>query len=234
MGTDKVNVRGIIESSSRKTSVVDLQKRGIHRVRLIDEKQIHDMIGTAVERIIAGHAHLLSARERERIIKESRTELSRLVTERETERAEIDRLRAELAEAAETKQKADALAAAQTAKLKALGAEVASLQAQLAEARAGRDGELLRRLEALEGRLGGSAELRGLRDALAGIGRKIETIRTKVSPDDMTYRPGQVTLGELINEKVESNIDSVGVAKQSGRGVDEAMKKLRGLRARSA
>ena len=251
MGTDKVNVRGIIEGSSRKTSVSDLQKRGIHRVRLIDEKQIHDLIGQAVERIIAGHAHLLSARERAKIIKESRTELSRLVQGREAERAEIERLRADLAAATATKQEADTLLASQMAKLQELRdeaaglrkqktaaeAKAAELQAQLAEARSGRDGELLRRLESLESRLKGgtgSEDMRGLRDALAGIGRKIETIRTKVSPDDVTYRPGQVTLDELMNEKVESNIDSVGVTKQPGQSVDEAMKRLRGLRARSA
>lgn len=265
MGTDKVNVRGIIECSSRKTSVSDLQKRGIQRVRLIDEKQIHDLIGQAVERIIAGHAHLLSAKERARIVKRSRAELSRLVQEREAEKAEIVRLRGDLAQAADTKIKSDALLAAQMRKLEelrgessarraeaealcgesvarraemdALRDEVTSLKAQLAEARAGRDGELLRRLEALESRLQGGAgtdELRGLRDALTGIGKKIETIRTKVSPDDVTYRPGKVTLGEIINEKVESNIDSVGVKKQSGLSVDDAMKKLRGLRARSA
>jgi hypothetical protein len=246
MGSNDLNLRDIIDGASRRTTLSDLQRRGINRVRLIDEKQIHELIGQAVGRIVADRAHLLSDRERRKITEAARRELGRLVKEQEDlkERAErSSRDQAGLAAEVENLQKQLAVTrdlAEQEARAK-YAPLLEKLQAELAEARAAREAgavalqqEIARRLDAVERRLEerrGGADLDGLRASLGGIARKLDTIRARVSPDDVTYRPGQVTLGDLMDRKVESNIDAIGVARAAPGGVDEAMKRLRGLRA---
>lgn len=245
MGTDDLNVRGIIEGSSRRTTVSDLQRRGINRVRLIDEKQIHELILRAVQGIVAGQAHLLTEKERDKLVKAARVELGRLVKEQEelkdrAEQAAQDRAGLEAEVTNLQRQLLVTRDLAQQEAHQKYAHLIEALKKELAESRAQRDHnhvalqqEIARRLDAVEARLNGprpSGDLDGLKESLGGIARKLDSIRAKVSPNDVNYRPGSVTLGDLMDQKVESNIDAIGVDRKTNRGIDEAMKRLRGLR----
>ena len=47
------DVRRAIEQSSSKSTLQELAKRGIHRVKVLDESMINKLIGEAVERIVS-------------------------------------------------------------------------------------------------------------------------------------------------------------------------------------
>lgn len=93
--------------------------------------------------------------------------------------------------------------------------------------------------------MGRLKEILGTRDAaLAGeierafsksmntMGKKLESIRVKVAGGtDVEFRPGEATLASIINEKVESNLGVVGVKSASGSQVDDAVGRLRKMRA---
>ncbi len=75
------DVRKAIEQSSTKSTLQDLAKRGIHRVKVLDEKRINELIGEAVERIVSTKTNLLSPEDRSKLIDASRKELDRLMAE---------------------------------------------------------------------------------------------------------------------------------------------------------
>ena len=263
MGKDKLDVRGIIEGSSRQTTVSALQRRGINRVRLIDERQIHGMITQAVQRIVVDKAHLMTEREREKVYRAARRELGRLIQEQTEIQAhsaraikdqvaleqELGNLRQQLkltrdVAEADARKKVNDLISAQSTQIKDLMSRVTALKGNLEEARAQRasgqqnlNDEISKRLDALDRRIGDNKkptdDMDILRKSLGGIARKIDSIKVKVSGEDVTYRPGELTLGKLINEEVENNMDSIGIKNQAGSSVDDALKRLRGLRKKS-
>jgi len=75
------DVRRAIEQSSSKSTLQELAKKGIHRVKVLDESMINKLIGDAVERIISTKTNLLSADDRQKLITASRQELDRLMKE---------------------------------------------------------------------------------------------------------------------------------------------------------
>jgi hypothetical protein len=78
------DVRRAIEQSSSKSTLQELAKKGIHRVKVLDESMINKLIGDAVERIISTKTNLLSADDRQKLIEASRKELDRLMKEHQT------------------------------------------------------------------------------------------------------------------------------------------------------
>jgi hypothetical protein len=75
------DVRRAIEQSSSKSTLQELAKRGIHRVKVLDEQMINKLIGDAVERIVSTKTNLLSGEDRQKLIQASRQELDRLMKE---------------------------------------------------------------------------------------------------------------------------------------------------------
>ena len=75
------DVRRAIEQSSSKSTLQELAKKGIHRVKVLDESMINKLIGDAVERIISTKTNLLSGEDRQKLIEASRKELDRLMKE---------------------------------------------------------------------------------------------------------------------------------------------------------
>ncbi len=73
------DVRRAIEQSSSKSTLQELAKKGIHRVKVLDESMINKLIGDAVERIISTKTNLLSTDDRQKLIQASRAELDRLM-----------------------------------------------------------------------------------------------------------------------------------------------------------
>jgi len=78
------DVRRAIEQSSSKSTLQELAKKGIHRVKVLDESMINKLIGDAVERIISTKTNLLSSDDRQKLIEASRKELDRLMKEHQT------------------------------------------------------------------------------------------------------------------------------------------------------
>jgi hypothetical protein len=73
------DVRKAIEQSSSKSTLQELAKKGIHRVKVLDERAINTLIGEAVERILSTKTNLLSSDDRQKLIEASRKELDRLM-----------------------------------------------------------------------------------------------------------------------------------------------------------
>ena len=78
------DVRRAIEQSSSKSTLQELAKKGIHRVKVLDESMINKLIGDAVERIISTKTNLLSSDDRQKLIQASRQELDRLMKEHQS------------------------------------------------------------------------------------------------------------------------------------------------------
>lgn len=78
------DVRRAIEQSSSKSTLQELAKKGIHRVKVLDESMINKLIGDAVERIISTKTNLLSSDDRQKLIEASRKELDRLMKEHQS------------------------------------------------------------------------------------------------------------------------------------------------------
>ena len=101
------DVRRAIEQSSSKSTLQELAKKGIHRVKVLDESMINKLIGDAVERIISTKTNLLSGEDREKLIKASRQELDRLMKEHQNskDKAELaEQSQAQLASSVENLQ----------------------------------------------------------------------------------------------------------------------------------
>jgi hypothetical protein len=84
------DVRRAIEQSSSKSTLQELAKKGIHRVKVLDESMINKLIGDAVERIISTKTNLLSTDDRQKLIDASRKELDRLMKEHQTTKDKAD------------------------------------------------------------------------------------------------------------------------------------------------
>jgi hypothetical protein len=103
------DVRRAIEQSSSKSTLQELAKKGIHRVKVLDESMINKLIGDAVERIISTKTNLLSSDDRAKLIDASRKELDRLMKEHQStkDQAELaQQSQASLASTVETLQNA--------------------------------------------------------------------------------------------------------------------------------
>jgi hypothetical protein len=103
------DVRRAIEQSSSKSTLQELAKKGIHRVKVLDESMINKLIGDAVERIISTKTNLLSSDDRQKLIEASRKELDRLMKEHQStkDKAELaEQSQAQLASTVETLQNA--------------------------------------------------------------------------------------------------------------------------------
>lgn len=84
------DVRRAIEQSSSKSTLQELAKKGIHRVKVLDESMINKLIGEAVERIVSTKTNLLSTDDRQKIIEASRKELDRLMREHQSTKDQAD------------------------------------------------------------------------------------------------------------------------------------------------
>jgi myosin heavy subunit len=76
-----LDLRKFLDKSTSKTSLSDLQKKGVSSVKVLDERTLHRLIQEAVTRIIAGRPELLTEAERQKIYDDSRKELDRLIRE---------------------------------------------------------------------------------------------------------------------------------------------------------
>lgn len=79
--TNPLNVKRFLEQSTAKTTVDDLQKRGIRNVRVLDQRTLQKLIEDSVTKVLAGRAGLLTEEQKKQILADSRRELNRLMQE---------------------------------------------------------------------------------------------------------------------------------------------------------
>lgn len=75
------DVRKVIDQSASKTTLQDLARKGIHRVKVLDEAMINKLIREAVEHTLVSKTAFMSDEDREKVVKASRAELDKLVKE---------------------------------------------------------------------------------------------------------------------------------------------------------
>lgn len=95
-GENPLDLKKFLERSTAKTSLTDLQKKGVQNVRVLDQKTLERLMADAVQKVLSGRAGLLTDADREKIFQESRRELDRLVREyntmkKQNEAAAMDR-----------------------------------------------------------------------------------------------------------------------------------------------
>ncbi len=76
-----LDVKKVLEKSASKTTLQELAKKGIQRVKVLDEAAITRMINEAVERILANRTNLVSKEDRTKIVSATRKELDKLIKE---------------------------------------------------------------------------------------------------------------------------------------------------------
>lgn len=84
------DVKKALEQSTTRSSLQDLARRGVHRVRVLDEAQVSKLIGEAVDRIVSTKTNLLSPEDRAKLIDASRKELDRLMAEHQAMKDKTD------------------------------------------------------------------------------------------------------------------------------------------------
>ncbi len=74
------DVRKVIEQSASKSTLQELAKRGIHRVKVLDEQMINKLIKDAVAQVLVSKTNIVSDADREKIVA-ARQELDKLTKE---------------------------------------------------------------------------------------------------------------------------------------------------------
>jgi chromosome segregation ATPase len=92
--TEGLDIQKVIEQSATRTTLSDLARRGVQRVKVLDERAILNLIRQAVDKVLSARGGLLAEEERAKITTDSRRELDKLMRE-----AREMKSRAELLEA---------------------------------------------------------------------------------------------------------------------------------------
>lgn len=87
-----LDIQKVIEQSATRTTLSDLARKGIQRVKVLDERTIHELIRKAVETVVASRTSLLAEEERSKLFAESRAELDRLLREQREMRSRAELL----------------------------------------------------------------------------------------------------------------------------------------------
>ncbi len=89
-----LDIQKAIEQSATRTTLSDLARRGIQRVKVLDEKGIQNLIRQAVERVLSARSGLLAEEERAKLMSDSRKELDRLMREHNEAKSRAELLQA--------------------------------------------------------------------------------------------------------------------------------------------
>jgi regulator of replication initiation timing len=224
-------VRKIIESSTSKVSLRDLEKKGFRKVKVLRSNDIDELIRRAVTAVVAREPSD-EGRVSEELIQRSKEELKRLMAQTrqiEQERAELiaqnEALEARLREAARlqevVKELQRRLADEQEARKRAeaAGGEArVSAAARLEEAeRRAHDAELrARSADAARG------ELEQLQQKVAPMREEVDTLRARVKEVETEKRLVEQLEVPKLRERVAELEGELRVARQAGGGAGAA------------
>jgi hypothetical protein len=195
MADQPFDVRKAIEQSSSKSTLQELAKKGIHRVKVLDEHMINRLIGEAVERIISTKTNLLSSDDRQKLIEASRKELDRLMKEHQA-----------------TKDKAELMERSQGQ----LAGDVENLQEQLKQTRKIADDTAKQRYE--DGKNVMRAEIEDMKKKFSSIEEEAEKrLRKEI---DMEYK---LKMAEQMTAFERDKATYATKAAEDGRKQDEEL-----------
>jgi hypothetical protein len=196
------DVRRAIEQSSSKSTLQELAKKGIHRVKVLDESMINKLIGDAVERIISTKTNLLSGEDRQKLIDASRKELDRLMKEHQSSKD-----KAELAEQSQA----------------TLAATVENLQNQLKTAQRLAEDTAKQRYE--DGKNVMRAEVDDMKKKMSGMEAEIEKrVRREI---DLEYQAKMATERIVIEQmKTEQALKQTQMIEEMRKSDEELFKRM--------
>jgi chromosome segregation ATPase len=90
--SDAMDIQRVIDQSVQRTTLSDLARRGIQRVKVLDERAIQNLIRQAVDRVLSTRTSLMAEEERSRLMSDSRRELDRLLREHKEMRSRAELL----------------------------------------------------------------------------------------------------------------------------------------------
>ncbi len=190
-----LDIKRMIEQGTKRMTLRDLAEKGFENVKVLDERQVQQMVTQAVERVVTTQ----TAEEKAKVAAESRKELDRLIREHRAIRSRAELLEAdkhELVEQVENLQRQLQLKSdlEEETLHKKLEGGMASLHAQVEELRT-RTQEALREREDIRTRL---ADLQGTHDAalaeLEDLHKDAERLR---GDRDRVEKEGEGTLAKL-------------------------------------
>src|SRR5437773_9358012 len=82
--TPGFDARKAIEQSAAKSTLQELARRGIHRVKVLDDAMVQKLIKDAVTQVMVSKSSTMSDAEREKVVTASRQELDKLMKEFQT------------------------------------------------------------------------------------------------------------------------------------------------------
>ncbi len=90
---DTLDIQKVISTSTSSVSLDDLNKKGFKQVKVLNQAIITKLIGEAVDRVLSERSKEISKEERDKVIKEARTQFETLAKKRlEKERGRIEEL----------------------------------------------------------------------------------------------------------------------------------------------
>ncbi|MBI4601100.1 MAG: hypothetical protein HY721_03980 [Planctomycetes bacterium] len=253
---ETLDIQKVISTSTSNVSIDDLTRKGFKQVKVLNQALITKLIGEAVDRVLLDRSKAITRDERDKVIKEARTQFEDLAKQRlEKERsridelaaangalkAELETLRKRLAATVEVQAARDQ-ALARTAALETeLSGRKAELDRLAAEAHRAREAEkaleaLRARLEAVEAAASHrEAEASRLRSELGESQRHAGLLEGQLAARTEELEKGRAApASEAVMEKLLEKIgDKLGKAAQPA-DVSKIMLSLDGLSRRLA
>ena len=229
------DVKKAIDQSASKSTLQELAKKGIHRVKVLDEAMIQKLIRDAVENILSARGGSLSGAERDQVVKQSRQELDRLIKEfsstKETltaDKAALATRESELrAEFAQREREYNKRIQDELQK----NAEMSQRMASSLETSRTHEDELVKKMEVL------------FTKSLEGLNKKLTDLRLRSMAGGpmggggggyeggVELRPSQATIEGLFAQELESNVKAMekGEGKTAGK-LGSALDRLKNMR----
>ncbi|HEY3225835.1 MAG TPA: hypothetical protein VGK61_02425 [Planctomycetota bacterium] len=220
------DVRKAIDQSASKSTLQELAKKGIHRVKVLDEQMIQKLIRDAVENILSMRGGSLSTDEREKVVKQSRQELDRLVKEFSQDKATLSTRESDLrAEFAQREREYNKRIQDEIQK----NADMSQKMAASLETSRTHEDELVKKMEVL------------FTKSLEGLNKKLTDLRLRSLAggpmagggglEGVELRPSQATIESLFSQELESNVKAMEKSEgKVGGKLGSALDRLKNLR----
>jgi DNA mismatch repair ATPase MutL len=228
------DVKKAIDQSASKSTLQELAKKGIHRVKVLDEQMIQKLIRDAVENILGARGGSLSGAERDQVVKQSRQELDRLIKEFSSTKDTLTADKAALAQK-ESELRAE-FAQRERDYNKRIqdeiqkNAEMSQKMAASLESSRTHEDELVKKMEVL------------FTKSLEGLNKKLTDLRLRAMAggggggggsglEAVELRPSQATIESLFSQELESNVKAMEKSEgKAGGKLGSALDRLKNLR----
>lgn len=230
------DVKKAIDQSASKSTLQELAKKGIHRVKVLDEQMIQKLIRDAVENILGARGSSLSNTERDQVVKQSRMELDRLIKDFNTTKDHANTLAADKVVLATRESELRAEFAQRERDYNKRiqdeiqkNAEMSQKMAASLESSRSHEDELVKKMEVL------------FTKSLEGLNKKLSDLRLRAMAggsmggggglEAVELRPSQATIESLFSQELESNVKAMEKAEgKAGGKLGSALDRLKNLR----